>query len=388
MSHLAKALQKYYTRENGKIAFTNKQSLNQLAFALWEMLGYQKIDASVLSRVLKGERLFTFDQLHAFCEILKIQSEEKALLSEELQKDYVTKKGGTVQDFLSSAINDKLAMIENLVKETFFLLFTGKGAHLGHLLSLTDDYIQQLYTASLLDMQADKLQELHGLQLYLTGRYKACIGLPSTVIPEMSKVTQQIMAINKTVKDSKLEAYANVLLSDAYYIAGGYTADENKRAFYSQAIQYGKRAWSLLEDSNPFKLLALRDIAASTIYLGDELMFSALQKTANEILERQPSNTANHVYALQLCGTLDRGSAYFKFPVQLAMREKGRRHFGKGLNGFSSFEVSDIREMIETLSLLKSKDKAYMKSLATKGFILAEESNAVRYINYFNKVLI
>ena len=71
-SHLSKALQKYYLQKGNRIIFQNKMTLNQLAITMWERLGFKEIDASVLSRVINGERLFTIKQLEVFCEIVKI----------------------------------------------------------------------------------------------------------------------------------------------------------------------------------------------------------------------------------------------------------------------------------------------------------------------------
>ncbi len=72
-TNLARLLQKYYQRQSNRIIFVNKMTLNQLALAMWERLGYQGVDASVLSRVINGERLLTPRQLEVFCEILKLE---------------------------------------------------------------------------------------------------------------------------------------------------------------------------------------------------------------------------------------------------------------------------------------------------------------------------
>lgn len=76
-SHLSKELQKYYTRVGNRIIFSNGMTLNQLALEMWEKLGYKGVDASVLSRVLKGERLFTKEELKIFSAVLKLNYWEK-----------------------------------------------------------------------------------------------------------------------------------------------------------------------------------------------------------------------------------------------------------------------------------------------------------------------
>lgn len=79
-------------------------TLNQLALKLWEQLNFESIDASVLSKVLNGQRLFTFKQLEVFCELLKINSTFKKYLFECLLFD-ISNRSGFKQNFYAS--NDK-----------------------------------------------------------------------------------------------------------------------------------------------------------------------------------------------------------------------------------------------------------------------------------------
>lgn len=66
MTDSAKLLKNYYKKEGSKIIFRNGMNLNQLAMEMWEKMGYGGVDASVLSRVLKGERLFSSIQMASF----------------------------------------------------------------------------------------------------------------------------------------------------------------------------------------------------------------------------------------------------------------------------------------------------------------------------------
>ena len=93
MTNLAKQLTKYYTREKHRIVFLNNMSLQKFALEMYEKIGYEQIDASVISRVLKGERLFQVEQLEVFCTILQLPREEKRQLFVSLQKDCLTQKG-------------------------------------------------------------------------------------------------------------------------------------------------------------------------------------------------------------------------------------------------------------------------------------------------------
>lgn len=80
----SKSLQRHYVRLGNRIVFNGGYSLNQLALEMSERLHFKEIDVSVLSRVLKGERLFTQKQLSIFSEILHINKEQKQLLKTAL----------------------------------------------------------------------------------------------------------------------------------------------------------------------------------------------------------------------------------------------------------------------------------------------------------------
>lgn len=70
MGKLAVILQNYYKTKGNKIVFKNKLTLNGLSVLMWEALEYKEIDSSVLSRVIHGQRLFTYKQLKVFCKAL------------------------------------------------------------------------------------------------------------------------------------------------------------------------------------------------------------------------------------------------------------------------------------------------------------------------------
>ena len=76
MTHLANKLDAFYKKENSKILFKGEITLSEIALSMWEMLGNQAIDASVVSRVIHGKRLFTPSQLEAFIKILQVNEYE------------------------------------------------------------------------------------------------------------------------------------------------------------------------------------------------------------------------------------------------------------------------------------------------------------------------
>lgn len=82
-------LKKYYHKEGNRIVFQNGMSLNQLAMAMWEGLGFKSVDPSVVSRVINGKRLFTPAQLRIFCQILDIPQDKRNLLFSALSDDVI-----------------------------------------------------------------------------------------------------------------------------------------------------------------------------------------------------------------------------------------------------------------------------------------------------------
>ena len=313
--------------------------------------------------------------------------EQKITHATHLQKTFPQIAQSIETNFLHKRENknDLIDFTSDLVGEAFLILYEGRSVTLKHLIRLISINLSNLAVTSLSEAQSDKLQELTGLQNYLQGRIIACVGLPQTTISEMTKISAILFSLGK--KNSRFSAYGNILLSDAYYIAGSYSNDKKRRKFYTSSLGYAKKAWDILTFEDPYKLLAMRNIAANAIYLENKLDFLYIKNLAEKVIEQLPSTLPNTVYALQLCGTLDRGSAYFKMFDHFTMSEKGKEHFSTTLQGYGSFEVSNIREQVETLSILERNEKKDITALATKGFILAEQDNLIRYKDYFTKIL-
>lgn len=72
----------------------NGITLNELALEMSERLGFHEIDASVLSRVLKGERIFTQKQLSVFCRTIKLNRTKEDLLKATLHAEIYSRFQG------------------------------------------------------------------------------------------------------------------------------------------------------------------------------------------------------------------------------------------------------------------------------------------------------
>lgn len=244
-NNFASSLKKYYSRQKNKIIFRNKMSLNKLALKMWERLNYQGIDTSVLSRVINGQRLFTFKQLEVFCEILRITSQEYRQLKESLLLDIYNRYHLDFQyyefDFLDSLINKTYQLrmngkIDLAVDLTNFLLnefkkkidreslFSKKNLYLSYYSKfLIENYYNNsvLYTGNQLDRhqqilitqaknlgQQTKNKELNSLADFFSGGLLYDKGEYAKALPRL-ELSLKVIKIPKI----KIEAMREQILS-------------------------------------------------------------------------------------------------------------------------------------------------------------------------------
>ncbi len=60
---------------------------------MWERLDYSEMDSSVLSKVINGQRLFTFKQLRVFCDIMNFSHKQRNMLFDALTNDKMMNEG-------------------------------------------------------------------------------------------------------------------------------------------------------------------------------------------------------------------------------------------------------------------------------------------------------
>ncbi len=163
MNLLPLALTRYYKKTKGKIIFRNGYTLNKLSSVIWDTANYGNFDASILSRVLKGRRLFTPCQLHIFCKTLQINPSEEEYLFYCLNQDMNSKKGFKIDNLFVSS-HQLLDLISNLEKEFFYLREAGKNDELERLTKITQPFIDHLMKYTNTNVFHEKLQSLIDLQ--------------------------------------------------------------------------------------------------------------------------------------------------------------------------------------------------------------------------------
>lgn len=382
MSYLSEAMQKYYTHEGVRVRFQNRWSLNQLAMAMWEMLEFQQIDASVLSRVLKGERLFTPKQLEVFCELLAIPREEYEHLLACLRMDHNVRAGlpsTTVEVTPDFALN----LAGALTQQASTAYYQGKFDGIENNYALVQRLLVNPSASA--SIEAKTIGDVVGYNLYLVGRSHSHTTVPSRVLSEIYPIFRQLVQMSELYQSSTIYGYAYALLCDAYYIAGGYSTTDAKSPFYGKSVKAAKTAVDSLPPDNPETLFALRVMAASAAYIRDEDTLRFVLAKTRQLIPVQTS--AGSLNALHLGATLGRGMAAIKMPNHHSAGEFIANYFDKKSIETGVYEVSLVKEEIEALLLLGSDDHEYITARIKTGADLASRYKLRRHSRYFDRLL-
>jgi len=386
MSNLSKKLASYYEKRGNKIIFCEKYSLNELAIELWEKLGYKGIDSSSLSRVIKGERLFTAEQLEIFCQVLNINNSNSEELKSALEIDMLTRYGmnptlGDHHDdsvsllLESNAAHAKVLRERGLVEyipgwieSTISLLETAVFSNTDSI-STTNKNIQSLANA------------------YFEKAYSyGCIYPGKESYEVVYPIIKRLSTLAIDYKDSHILMKANVLLSFNYYVLGKDGNSLDKKDLFQHGSDSISLALKNNSDSDEISLMAWRCLALNSIYLKDQLTFKFASQKIWAIIARN-NEDPNISFIIWALATIARGQSYFN--------DKNVEQTLDHIKKFNSLipwsdplrECALLRNELEILDNLRSKDSTYKISLAKKGLNMSKDLNYIRYIHYFNKYL-
>jgi hypothetical protein len=379
MSTLSEAIKRYYVREGNRITFRDSRSLNQLAFAMWEWLGCQQIDPSVLSRVLKGERLFTGSQLKAFCVLLSLSKNEEQNLFSCLHHDLNV----SLEPYLNTTnISSSLAreVVYELTNDAFVMFYHGEYEALNEKAEIIKELANILRGDS-------ETEEALGRNMYLKGRMILIDILPSLSVPCVRPIAQQLLKMSRNSHSQLLRGYSHALLSDAYYAAGGYSDSSVKYELYRTSIKHAKMASNNLPNNDRECLSALRSMAASACYIHDSDTVMYVLERVRHILPLQPED--NYASILHLCATLSKAlvASSSQIPDPFSIQILAERYFPRSLTHTGIYEISTIKENVETLLLLKSQDKGYLERQIKQGIDLTTKYDFPRHERHFSKLL-
>lgn len=381
MSNLSAALSRYYSREKKRIIFRDGRALHELAMAMWEELGFQQVDASVISRVLNGERLFTASQLKVFCTVLTLPKREEEYLFLCLEHDRNLELS-KYTDMTCIPSSFALEIMNDIIRDSFDMFYGARYDALQERFEL----IQRFADMYVVKNDHKTMNEILGPSLYLKGRTILCASWAHQAIKGIYPTFRRLLTMSYESNSSLLYGYAYALLGDAYYGAGGYSDALEKRKFYRSSIRFAQKAISSLPDDDREGLYAMRSMVASAHYAHDEQTVVATMKRAKAIIPVQPPN--NYVSVLHLSLTIDKALAALRRHNSLLTQDFTAGYFRQpDLKYAGLHEISGIREEVNTLLLLKIKDKDYIKDRLETAIELATHYGASRQKRYLNKML-
>lgn len=385
MGYLSEALKKYYKQEGKTLLFNKDISLSNLSLQMWENLGFHKVDASVLSRVLKGKRLFTPSQLQVFCHILAMPKSEEEFLFQCLSKDYFQRDNVTIDSHLVSE-NDLFDIFESLASHATKLFYKGESQQVIQQSDTINTLYEKISPNKLSKPRLEKLFEAYGYFIFLKERSVAGTVTQHIAAQSIISTAHMLTALSEQYQLKNLYSYAQILFADVWYMYGSYSTKQQTENF-KKAILHSSHAFSLLEDGHTEKLSALRILIASACYIRDDATIQYAERAAQTLLPIQPSENITNV--IHLSKTITKGNAISKNADPFAFEEKVVDYFGERTpQAISSyFELSNIKTRLETLELLKLHDKNILLPLIQKGIELTQQGDYPRHKIFFEKQL-
>lgn len=183
---------------------------------MWVELGFEQVDASVLSRVIRGERSFTAPQIKAFCKLLELPKRDEEYLFACLEQD----QNNSLEQYVNTTrLSSSLALevINELTKDSFDMLYRAEY----DALDKRHELVRWLTDTYALNNDRKDISEMIGLNLYLKGRITICTSPASQIVKKVLPIYSQILSLSRTSQSLLLQSYAQALLGDAYYGAGG-----------------------------------------------------------------------------------------------------------------------------------------------------------------------
>jgi len=341
-------------------------SLNGLALAMWEHLGYQGMETSTLSRVIHGERLFTAEQLHAFCHILEIPEIESWELWEALK--YEVYKRFDIQGDHLNPNGDFLGKFNNEVLEIRRARKLGEPHLAQEWIKINIDQLNNLLSASHGNTHKEILK-IYAKLLIEKMWLLADTASGSELADNTLTIAKELEKISVDLHESCFATKAKVLTANMYYLCGNF-----KKSVFNK-----KTDWNF-ENANYYKGLALRNNALSYAHLNLENEFKTTKKEIFENLTLLPLN----ISCVALEG-IARGEACLKHFndsfCTLHLCKKLQKHM-EDTNG--DYEKLRKIQIARTEIYLGNKSglytsKNYLDKLARETILLAEDRGYTRH---------
>lgn len=359
-TRLAEELRRYYFRRGTRVIFSGGLSLNQLALEMWDRLDQQKVDSSVISRVLSGERLFSLKQLAIFCEVIKIGDTDCHRLKDALKTDLITRYGLADEFFTSQhknfihLVSDNLDKIRAL-KSQSLLGFLGDWilaiiARIEEELSINSDPVYRR-----------RLLTLYG-QILVEATHWSILCAPPTESRRLTlHLANKLLEIGDELNHPSFIGLAHWEAADSLYT--------QKR--FSQAIQLYHTAYSLTE---PYCLAVSRQfpyrgLALCQAYLKQDSEFARTKKLA---LANLPSHSPD--IQCSVWEGLARAEAVLGHPResdQALSAAKGFLHQNR-LSLLREIQVTRT-EIESAVALNTTRHKDYLEKIGSRALAVATD---------------
>lgn len=371
---LSEALQDFYERKGGRIFFQNGMSLNQLALEMWERLEYQGVDPSVISRVLKGERLFTPRQLKVFISVLKIPYPQKKSLSELLLKDVASRFGFAID---ASEINSQnssrrlIRFISDSVNPIEKIRVTGLPEVVQNLTDTMLEFSEEAGNlGNLSDAEKYQLSKTQAMLLYekIYSIIDTCFA--SELIEKTSPLLKKLNFIVCQLREDDLKSRLCLLRTHAYAVLGRYRSDPSHRIFHFLGKIASENGLKMAKDPEvEFKLTGR--LIESGGYLQDK---NFLKKEGRgkvlSLLEAKGSQ-----YPAQACLLLNNiavANSFIKEKDVFSFIEKGWEIYRKNVGFQPRLEARLIRSTLQTMVNFQNRDLVFAGQLIKRMEILSQ----------------
>lgn len=375
MDSLKEALKKHYTHKGNRLIFSNGMNLNQLALAMWERLGFEGVDSSVLSKVLNGKRLFKLKQLEIFCDLLSLERGHRVRLNEVLieelsirygfKEDFFVERSATFLDLVDYTLQ-RIQVSRNIDTPRFSLEWVGG------VIDRVEEEVK--YVAN--EKRYERLLQILG-GLYTEKIFFLQVGMPkkSTYNP-IAKATKRLISIGREINNRGFIGQALGDMGDKLYIDGKLV----------EARQMLDKAFEVNDFS---KVGYLRTMLLTHAYLGNSSEFIGVSKEFTKTMEDY--NVSEQCQGWE---GIARGEAV------LGRRKESGKALQKGYKIYDQFSKDEklvpllrkiqlIRTEIETGLLDKqSSEKNYLEKRGIEGMALAYKYGYVRHADMIKSLLL
>lgn len=374
VTNLSRLLQKYYRRCGNRIIFANKMTLNQLALKLWERLGYQGVDTSVLSRVINGERLFTPRQLEVFCDVLGLDEHSKALLKNALTEDYYLKYDLDVDLSFSSIFFD---LVDESIKRAISMGNKGELKLSFEWINFLEEKLKLARRKNLYLKSKNMIDQLLAKLLFEKANlYFALIQSPQA-LRILRPIAKKIIEIGRILNSKEIFSQGLLIIGDAYYVAN----------MFNHSLNLLHKGLKDLKADN-LRLRIFRIMLLDYAYVKSPDNFKEIERLAKEELEDNVD--INITQRIDFYEGFGRAQGILKIPGAYKSFEKAEKLYEelrKNKKAIPFKEIQLIRSQLEAISYLGSNNKNYMERIGKKGLQIALKYGYKRHAMIIRKIL-